>query len=252
MSEIPDWLVSMVRREPPIKDVVVEGSTPVVSFGDFRQVRVATLGINPSNLEFVDQKGELIQGEKRRLATLDALKAESLGSLTETQVETVIDECNRYFEVNPYGWFKTLDEVLKPGLGVSYFDGTLCHLDLCQWATKKKWGELDPKTRIILLEDGLPHLRNQLTKSNISLVVVNGRSGWDHVKKSGMGTPKVIEIKKYGATETSCEMLEMVFENVRFVGWTANIQSPYGAGSKIFLAELAAWLSAHVDMDNYS
>ena len=72
MSETPDWLVSMVRREPPIKDVVVNRSTPVVSFGDFRQVRVATLGINPSNLEFVDAKGKLLHGEESRLATTDS------------------------------------------------------------------------------------------------------------------------------------------------------------------------------------
>jgi hypothetical protein len=249
MSETPDWLVSMVRREPPIKDVVVEGSTPVVSFGDFRQVRVATLGINPSNLEFVDAKGNLLQGEKRRLATTKSSEAASLGSLSDSQVEKVIDECNRYFDVNPYGWFKTLDEVIKPGLGVSYFDGTLCHLDLCQWATNEKWGELDPKTRNILLEDGLPHLRNQLTKSNISLVVVNGRSVWNQIEESGMGTPEKSGELRFGAKNTSCELLEMTYEGVRFVGWTSNLQSQNGANSKIFLAELASWLSAIINKD---
>lgn len=243
MPETPDWLVSMVRREPPINDVVVKGSTPVVSFGDFRQVRVATLGINPSNLEFENQKGELLHGEKRRLATLQSLEAESLGSLTDSQVETVIDECNRYFDVNPYGWFKTLDDVIKPGLGVSYFDGSLCHLDLCQWATKKKWGDLDATSRNTLLEDGLPHLRNQLTKSDIPLVVVNGKSVWNQIEFSGMGTPKNIGTLHFGAKKTSCQMLEMTFENVRFVGWTANLQSQNGANSKIFLADLASWLS---------
>ena len=251
MSETPDWLVSMVRREPPIEDVAVESSTPVVSFGDFRQVRVATLGINPSNLEFVDAKGNLLQEEKRRLATLPSLEAESLGSLTDSQVEIVIDESNRYFDVNPYRWFKKLDEVIKPGLGVSYFDGSLCHLDLCQWATKKKWGNLDARTRNILLEDGLPHLRYQLTKSNISLVVVNGRSVWNQIEESGMGTPKNIGMLHFGAKKTSCQMLEMTFENVRFVGWTANLQSQNGANSKIFLADLASWLSTISKKDVY-
>lgn len=252
MSEIPDWLVSMVRRELPIMDVVVNGSTPVVSFGDFRKVRVATLGINPSNLEFVDSKGDLLQGKNRRLATFGSLEAESLGSLSNSQVEKVIDECNRYFGVNPYSWFKTLDEVIKPGLGVSYFDGTLCHLDICQWATKKKWGDLDNRTRNILLEDGLPHLRNQLTKSNISLVVVNGISVWNQIGASGMGTPKNIGTLHFGAKKTSCQMLEMTYEGVRFIGWTSNLQSQNGANSKIFLAELATWLSAQIDMDSHS
>ena len=243
MSETPDWLVSMVRREPPIKDVVVEGSTPVVSFGDFRQVRVATLGINPSNLEFADQKGVLLSGKDRRLATTTSLESPSLANLSDSQVEQVIGDCNRYFDINPYRWFKTLDDVTKPGLGVSYFDGSLCHLDLCQWATKKKWGNLDARTRNILLEDGLPHLRNQLTKLNIPLVVVNGKSVWNQIEDSGMGTPKNIGTLHFGAKKTSCQMLEMTFDNVRFIGWTANLQSQNGANSKIFLADLASWLS---------
>lgn len=249
MSEIPDWLVSMIRREPPIKDVVVNGSTPVVSFGDFRQVRVATLGINPSNLEFVDAQGNLLQGEKRRLANLPSLVAASLGSLSEAQVEKVINEGNRYFEVNPYRWFKTLDDVIKPSLGISYFDGTLCHLDLCQWATNKKWGDLDTRTRNKLLADGLPHLRNQLAKSNISLVVVNGKSVWNQIEASGMGTPINIGTLHFGAKLTTCQMLEMTYEDVRFVGWTANLQSQNGANSKIFLTDLALWLSTIVKKD---
>jgi hypothetical protein len=249
MSEIPDWLVSMVRREPPIKDVVVNGSTPVVSFGDFRQVRVATLGINPSNLEFVDAKGNLLHGKERRLATLDSMEATSLPNLDDSQVEVLIEESNRYFYVNPYRWFKTLDDVIKPALGVSYFDGSLCHLDLCQWATKEKWGKLDARTRNILLRDGLPHLRYQLTKSNISVVVVNGRSVWNQINDSGIGTPKNIGSLHFGTKKTSCQMLEMTFEGVRFIGWTANLQSQNGANSKIFLADLATWLSTIIDKD---
>ena len=34
---------------------VVYGSTPVVSFGDFTKAKVATIGINPSSLEFMDK-----------------------------------------------------------------------------------------------------------------------------------------------------------------------------------------------------
>ena len=249
MSEIPDWLVSMVRREPPIKDVVVNGSTPVVSFGDFRKVRVATLGINPSNLEFVDAKGNLLFGKERRLATLDSMKATSLQNLYDSQVEELIEESNRYFDVNPYRWFKTLDDVIKPALGVSYFDGSLCHLDLCQWATEEKWGKLENKIRNILLRDGLPHLRNQLTNSNISLVVVNGRSVWNQINDSGMGKPKNTGTLNFGANKTSCQMLEMTFEGVRFVGWTANLQSQNGANSKIFLADLSTWLSTIINKD---
>lgn len=57
---------------------MVEGSTPVVAFGDPTLATVATLGINPSASEFL-KDGALRTGAERRLATLESLGADSQG-----------------------------------------------------------------------------------------------------------------------------------------------------------------------------
>jgi hypothetical protein len=65
----------MVRRPVPVAEVVPR-TAPVIAFGDPCRAKVATLGINPSRREFVED-GHLRTGPKRRLATLESLDAES-------------------------------------------------------------------------------------------------------------------------------------------------------------------------------
>ena len=45
---------------------VIRWSSPVPSFGDLSRSRVATLGLNPSNREFVDPDGQELSGAERR------------------------------------------------------------------------------------------------------------------------------------------------------------------------------------------
>jgi len=57
---------------------VVYGSTPVVSFGDFTKAKVATIGINPSSLEFMDKSNSatsngLLPEGKKRLADAETI-----------------------------------------------------------------------------------------------------------------------------------------------------------------------------------
>src|SRR5437899_2490960 len=84
---IPEYAVVMVCRLPPAGAPIVPGSTPVVAFGDPARATVATLGINPSKNEFMED-GRLLTGTERRLATLDSLGAERLDLLTDAQVAT--------------------------------------------------------------------------------------------------------------------------------------------------------------------
>jgi hypothetical protein len=116
----------MVRRTPPDSAGVVLGSTPVVAFGDPARAWVATLGINPSRNEFLDSQGHLLDGSRRRLATLMSLSASRLNDLTDAQVAAVIAESAAYFQRNPYRlWFDPLDELVRAGVGASFYDGSL-------------------------------------------------------------------------------------------------------------------------------
>ena len=46
MSDVPAEVAERIRRPPPAGHAVVEGSLPVVSFGDYRTAKVATLALN--------------------------------------------------------------------------------------------------------------------------------------------------------------------------------------------------------------
>lgn len=240
---IPPYLSSMIRREPPVKELIVEGSTPVIYFGDFRSARVATLGINPSNREF-EEDSELLKGDRRRLSTLESLGANSLESLTEEQVHQVVQDCDNYFQNPNYyrGWFDQIEAVIKPGLGVSFFDGSACHLDLVQWATSGKWGNLEPKDKSRLLDEGRNHLLNLLKNSQISLVIVNGKSVWNELKSAGFGAEKNIGTLTFGKSKTTCQLLINKSEKLVFLGWSSNIPSQQGTKNDEFKRDLAKWL----------
>jgi hypothetical protein len=240
--EIPEYLIRMVRRQVPAAEVVHD-TTPVLSFGDPQHAQVATLGINPSWREFVED-GRLLTGPQQRLATLESLGAQSTLLLTDAQILTVVENCASYFRPNrnPYRrWFDPLDKILQAGLGVSYYDGTACHLDLVQWATNPVWGELPDRAKQSLLKESLPHLRNQLKLGNIRLVVLNGRQVLDQVAASGLARLESSGTLRAGTL--SCSLRTGEGQGVRFVGWSTNLQSSRGVTLE-FKSRLARWLAA--------
>lgn len=247
MTSLPSYVLAMVRREPPIEELVVPYSTPVVSFGNFRIARVATLGINPSNREFEDQSKRLLVGKSQRLENLISLNAVSTKSLSDSQVFQVICACDLYFEKNSYSWFTPLEKVIKPGLDVSYFDKTACHLDLVQWSTSSKWQVLSTNIKEKLLDDGKEHLQNQLNQAQISAVVVNGISVWRELQLAGFGMPEKVGSVTFPNGKTTCQLLVLKYGGLTFLGWTSNLQSQQGANSNQFLKNLASWLKQQIE-----
>lgn len=231
----------MVRRLPPGLAPVVAGSTPVVAFGDPSRAEVATLGINPSANEFLDD-GELLIGAERRLATLPSLEAERLDQLTDAQVSEVVAECARYFQRRPFKrWFDPLDDLLQVAAGVSYYDGSACHLDLVQWATEPVWGGIrDRSVRGALLEEGTPHLRAQLARENVRLVLLNGRQVLDQVAAAGL--VELDEVGDVPLNRGSCRLYRGTGGGIRWVGWSTNLQSSWGVSAG-FKQALGARLS---------
>lgn len=240
--ETPEYLTRMVRRPMPVAEVV-HGTTPVLSFGDPRHAELATLGINPSLKEFV-LGGRLLAGSQRRLATLESLGAQSTLLLTDEQIRTVVEECASYFQGNrnPYRlWFDPLDKILRAGLGVSYYDGSACHLDLVQWATDPVWGQLrDRGIKQALLKEGLPHLRNQLKFGKVRVVVLNGREVLDQVAAVGLAQLEPSGTLRVGSL--SCSLYSGEGEEVRFIGWSTNLQSSFGVTLE-FRSQLGRWLA---------
>jgi len=235
---LPDRVVAMVRRLPPATAPVVPGSTPVVAFGDPATAEVATLGINPSRVEFVED-GSMLSGDRRRLSTLDSLGVASLTDLSDEQAATVVADCAGYFRRNPYrAWFDPLDAVVRAATGASYYEGTACHLDLVQWATDPVWSRItDGAVRQALLADGVPHLRAQLANEDVRLVLLNGRQVLTQAVDSGLVS--LVEFDRIEVGTVRHRLFAGESSGVRWVGWSTNLQSSWGV-SAAFRTELAA------------
>src|SRR5271157_1491032 len=131
---LPDYVESRIRQHPPDGLPIVRGSTPVVAFGDPRCSEVATLGWNPSKLEFLGPDGAELVGDLRRLETLASVGESNLVTAPTDAISRIFDGCNSYFQRRPYRrWFDPLENVLKY-VNASYYQGSACHLDLVQWA----------------------------------------------------------------------------------------------------------------------
>lgn len=225
--KFPPYILNRLRRDPPL-GCIVTGSTPVIAFGDLFSARVATLGLNPSNREFVDLDGRLLSGEKRRLATLESLRLERLSSATDQDAARIAEECATYFQRNPYrGWFDQLEPILKL-FGASYYDGSACHLDLVQWATMPKWGRLTSEERRQLLVGDTPFLVEQLQHEGIRHLLLNGASVVTQFSNLlGVKLTELACIVEGGRYPTRIYRGELL-RRVRVIGWTSNIQSPFG------------------------
>src|ERR1700722_10513727 len=131
---------------------VIRWGCPVPSFGDLSSSRVATLGLNPSNREFVDELGEELRGTFRRFHTLTSLGLQSWSDVDARHLRLILESCCNYFLGNPYDrWFKKLDQVVS-GANASFYDASCqaCHLDLIPYATARKWTELTARQRFSL------------------------------------------------------------------------------------------------------
>lgn len=241
-----NYLIEMARRPRPSGCLIVDGSTPVVSFGDVTTSRIATLGINPSDREFIEN-GKLLDGDSRRLETLDSLGSKESETLSTVQAQALLDSCFSYFKTgNAYGqWFDILDHVINSGFNASYYDGSACHLDLVQWATSTKWASIAKPIQIRLLDEGTQHLQDQLTNEQISHVIVNGRAVWNELTRSKFLTYNEVGCLTYGSQQTKSKLIVGNAGSTKFIGWTANLQSGFGAKDKEFRKKLIEWLKEH-------
>jgi hypothetical protein len=78
MPDVPAYIEERIRQPRPNVESTIKGSTPVVAFGDVRKSTVATLGLNPSKLEFLNRDGSERMGDQRRLETLASLEVNDL------------------------------------------------------------------------------------------------------------------------------------------------------------------------------
>jgi len=182
-------IAERIRRPPTAGHSVLEGSLPVVAFGDPSQACVATIALNPSDAEFMDRNGWL-DGPKKRLESLHSLGASHASDLSDEQVAQVLTACNRYFAGNWLKtWFGPLEQVLKESGTGSFLDGSVCHLDLVQWATRPKRSDLTTAVWDRLVAEDSAFLRWQLETYDFDVLLINGVGVSDGLLASGLAGP---------------------------------------------------------------
>jgi hypothetical protein len=225
---IPQYVEERLRRPQPDGCNVIPGSTPVVGFGDPRNAKVATIGLNPNRLEFLDAEGSLLREDAGRLETLLSVGANSLENVEGHVLARVFEGCNWYFERNPYRrWFDVLERVLN-GIGVSYYRGTACHLTLVQWATNPTWGLLPESSRSELLRQDAPFLRERIEAERIELVLLNGR-GVITAFTDTVGCHLEDDDPPVADTQTQTHFMTGATDfGTRIVAWTTNLHAAVG------------------------
>jgi len=238
---------------------VIQWGCPVPSFGDLSNAQVATVGLNPSNREFVDSLGRELAGQFRRFDTLASLGLTSWLDADTRHLRSIIASCQRYFSRNPYDmWFKRLDEVAS-GANASFYGpgANACHLDLIPYATARKWTELTSRQRSSLLSIAADTLALLLRNSPVRVLILNGRSVVEHfqsiwgihldrerIPDSTLRRRTGSDIIGYGFRGTVCTLSGIPLQNeILILGYNHNIQSSFGVTRGVIDA-IRNWLSS--------
>lgn len=245
---------------------VIRWGSPVPTFGNLSSSHVATLGLNPSNREFVDEAGNELKGKHRRFHTLLSLGIKSWSDIDARHLQLILESCEGYFRINPYDrWFKVLDLVVS-GANASYYSKTnsACHLDLIPYATSRKWNDLGLRQRsrlLLMVGDTLGML---VRDSPIKVLILNGKSvvelfqdisgirlqkekmpKWSLPRRS---TPDVMGVAYHGVADTFSGV--HLNRNLLVLGFNHNLQSSFGVTTKV-LHEIREWVST-VSLEAYS
>jgi hypothetical protein len=237
---------------------VIGWGAPVPSFGDLSRARVATLGLNPSNREFVDEEGDELRGPQRRFHTLNSLGIRSWTEVDAGHLELILDSCRTYFLGNPYDkWFKKLDQIVS-GSGASYYDGSAiaCHLDLIPYATARKWTDLAPRQRSLLFDIAADSLALLLKDSPVRLLILNGQSVVDQFEHAEgirlerremgqwalqrRGGGNIAGFAYRGQLSSLCGI--EVSQPILVLGYNHNIQSSFGITTSV-VAAIREWVA---------
>ncbi|MHB8482188.1 MAG: hypothetical protein ACYDBV_05545 [Nitrospiria bacterium] len=237
---------------------VIPWSCPVPSFGDLSRSTVATLGLNPSNREFVDRLGNELDGPFRRFHTLKSLGLARWSDANVRHLQLIIDSCRTYFYKNPYdGWFKKLDYLIS-GTKASYYTGlaSACHLDLIPYATACKWTALTRQQRLALLAVAGNTLGSLLRDSPVQVLILNGHSVVEQFQDiSGVRLEKQVMREwllprgsqsgvtgfSYKGTLRDLSGFQLERE-VLVLGFNHNIQSSFGVTTQVTTA-IRKWIT---------
>ena len=258
MHSILTTLIDRLDSAVVSRTNVIRWACPVPSFADISTSRVASVGLNPSNREFVDESGAELRGPSRRFHTLRSLRLKSWSEVDTRHLKLIMESCREYFRHNPYDrWFKRLDYVVS-GTKASYYTAarSACHLDLIPYATTRKWTDLTETQRLSLLAAAGDTLGLLLRDSPVRILILNGKSvvrefqgvagtildseempSWSLPRRSTFDVKGVA----YTGVVTSVNGID-IGHGVLVLGFNHNLQSSFGVTSQVLQA-IRRWVT---------
>ncbi|MFL6676357.1 MAG: hypothetical protein ACJ8LG_24090 [Massilia sp.] len=243
---------------------IISWACPVPFFGNLDAARVATVGLNPSNREFVSADGVELDCTDRRFPTLTSLGLDDWRSASASQLRKVDLACSQYFSGKPYdAWFRVLDKLIV-GLNHSYYGmfAEACHLDLCPYATSTKWGELPNQLKASLLDVSGDFLGDLIAGSQLRVLILNGQtvirtfeaiSGtklvpskideWTLPRSGGRGVDGISyfgRIARIGQRKLAQE--------ITVLGYSHNIQSSFGVTTQV-RESISSWITTMAGLE---
>lgn len=241
--ELQSKIIELLRQPIPQNPnmPIVGQSIPIPFFGNIETARVATISLNPSNLEFVTRNhGPLLSVGDKRFADRRVLGAADGDTLVDTQVAAAYDSLINYFSNRPYTrWFDMLDKYAGRLFGASYYDGTMVNLDIYPWATQDKWSELRATDkRAAMREYGL--LKEILSAGIFDYIYINGKGVKEQLEEyfgRGLTINEVPVVgTKYPSTYERVLYIGTLPGGTKLIGASCYIQNSYETDD--FLTEL--------------
>lgn len=246
-SKIAELLRRPIPQNPNMP--IVEQSIPIPFFGNIERARVATISLNPSNLEFVSRNhGPLLSGAAKRFADRHVLGAADGDTLDDAQVAAAYDSLINYFSNRPYTrWFDVLNNYAGKLFGASYYDGTMVNLDIYPWATQDKWSELRATDkRAAMREYGL--LKEILSAGVFEYIYINGKGVKEQLEEyfgHGLQIKEVPVVgTKHPSTYERVLYVGTLPGGTKLIGVSCYIQNSYE--SEEYLTELHNIMSRHL------
>lgn len=218
-QKLKEFLLDKISEPLPTNIGIVKGSIPIVFFGNVEKAEIATLSLNPSNIEF-EHKG------KRRCVDRKELKVKDHQKLTREQSESVYQSLLLYFKVNPYKrWFNPMNKLFEKK-ELEYYNDKIVHLDISPWATSNKWNGLSREERESIIDTSI--IKNVIEKRGIKKLFINGKTTFNvFCETLGLNIKDILQsnftYKIQNDNNKSFILYETAIFGCKIIGWNLYI-----------------------------
>lgn len=194
---------------------------PVPAFGNHKSpsVCVATVGLNPSATEFLNDKRDWKPATKRLPLVID-FGVRERDRVSAANLEQAANLRAKYFKRTPHAWFNPLQGLLSAlNTHWNYSAGTAVHVDLVACGTWRAWKELSTQTTKELVKNCRNHLKRTLTElPDGTLLLLDG--GTVNTTLAGFGKQVEEKIENVTVWHGSLRIEGKCF---KYAGWSTPI-----------------------------